>query len=71
MPSIVPLDFTSLLRSREDTHAQLAKTVEDLATCLQIVERGLDTILSVNFRGIIEEDYEESDYSPQHEASLR
>jgi len=65
LPPILPLDLPALLRSRKDTHNQLAKTVEDLSTCLQVVEKGLDDMLGGTFGGIIEEDYEEPDYSPQ------
>jgi len=67
LPTILPLDFPSLLRSRKDTHDQLAKTVEDLSICLQVVEKGLDAMLGGAFGGIVEEDYDEVDYSPQSE----
>jgi hypothetical protein len=67
LPTISPLDIPTLLRSREDTHSQLAKTVEDLSTCLQVVERGFDTILSTAFGGITEEPSEDLSYSPESE----
>jgi hypothetical protein len=59
------LDFSPLLRSREDTHAQLARTVEDLAVCLQVVERGLEAMLRGSFSGIAEEGYEELEHPPK------
>jgi len=41
-----PLDFASLLSSHEGTHAELARTVEELSIWLQLVEHGLSTALT-------------------------
>jgi len=55
-PSITPLDFGPLTHSRDATHAQLGKTVEDLAQWLSVVEAGLTDILDVSHKDIIKEE---------------
>ncbi|KAG8928333.1 hypothetical protein FRC02_007057 [Tulasnella sp. 418] len=43
-PSIRPLDYSALLTS-DDVHAELARSVEELSTWLNVVENGLNTVL--------------------------
>jgi len=44
-PMIHPLDFAALLQSNDAMHAELARTVDDLAQWLGVVEAGLGTLL--------------------------
>ena len=60
-PAIKPLDFAPLTRSHEGTHAQLARTVEDLAQWLSVVEVGLTQMLENVGELTIEEEQEQDD----------
>ncbi|KZT28925.1 hypothetical protein NEOLEDRAFT_1057137 [Neolentinus lepideus HHB14362 ss-1] len=64
-PLIQPLDMFSLMTSHDLTHAQLAKTVDELAAWLQVVEVGLTTMLDRTNQDIIEEEREELVISPE------
>jgi hypothetical protein len=44
-PMIRPLDFGALMSSHDSTHADLARTVDDLVQWLHVVETGLTTVL--------------------------
>jgi len=55
------LDYNALLQSREETHAELARTIDELAQWLQIVETGFTTLLNHVDEGIIEEGSEDGD----------
>lgn len=68
-PVIKPLDFAPLTRSHEGTHAQLAKTVEDLAQWLSVVEVGLTQMLENVGELTIEEEQEQDDAGPVIEKS--
>ena len=59
IPQIRPLDLGSLMGSRDDTHAELAHIVEDLAQWLAVVENGLSDLLGVPAVDTIEEEQEE------------
>lgn len=56
-----PLDFGPLTRSHEDTHSQLARTVEDLAQWLSVVEVGLTQMLENVGELTIEEEQEQDE----------
>lgn len=56
--SIAPLDLVPLTISREATHSQLAKTVEELAQWLSKVELGFTSILDVVHEDVIQEEQE-------------
>lgn len=58
-PSIRPLDFGALMTSHDGTHAELAKTVEDLTQWLSIVEVGLSTMLDFTDEDTIAEEQED------------
>jgi len=56
-----PLDY-SALTSTEATHAELAKTIDDLARCLSVVETGLTGMLdTIYLRDAIEEEGEQEE----------
>lgn len=48
-PVIKPLDLLASAASSAETHAELARTVDDLAKWLTIVETGLSSILEKSF----------------------
>jgi hypothetical protein len=58
-PPIRPLDLGGLMGSRDDTHAELAHIVEDLAQWLAVVENGLSDLLAVPAVDTIEEEQED------------
>lgn len=58
-PPIRPLDLGNLMGSRDDTHAELAHIVEDLAQWLAVVENGLSDLLAVPAVDTIEEEQED------------
>ena len=58
-PPIRSLDLGGLMRSRDDTHAELAHIVEDLAQWLAVVENGLSDLLASPAVDTIEEEQEE------------
>jgi hypothetical protein len=58
-PLIRPLDLGSLMGSRDDTHAELAHIVEDLAQWLVVVENGFSDLLAMPAVDTIEEEQEE------------
>lgn len=60
-PPLQPLDFASLMHSHEATHTQLARTVEDLAQWLSVVEFGLTQMLEKASEDTIEEEQEQED----------
>ena len=66
-PPIRPLDLGNLMGSRDDTHAELAHIVEDLAQWLAVVENGLSDLLAVPAVDTIEE--EQEDLGGYHEVS--
>ena len=45
MPPIRPLDLAPLMHSHELTHAELARTVDELQSWMQVVEAGLAQML--------------------------
>ena len=45
MPPIPPLDLAPLMHSHELTHAELARTVDELQSWMQVVEAGLAQML--------------------------
>jgi len=59
VPPIRPLDLGSLMGSRDDTHAELAHIVEDLAQWLVVVENGLSDLLALPAVDTIEEEQED------------
>ena len=69
-PPLHPLDFAPLMHSHEETHTQLARTVDDLAQWLSVVEIGLTQMLEKASEDTIEEEQEEDplivayDYTP-------
>lgn len=60
-PPLRPLDFAPLMHSHEATHTQLARTVEDLAQWLSVVEFGLTQMLDKASEDTIEEEQEQED----------
>ncbi|KAH9937727.1 Pkinase-domain-containing protein [Amylocystis lapponica] len=60
-PAIRPLDFPQLMHSHEATHVELARTVEDLASWLSVVELGLTQMLDKANQDTIEEEQEQED----------
>ncbi len=60
-PPILPLDLADLMHSHDATHLQLARTVEDLAQWLSVVELGLSQILDKANEDTIEEEQEQED----------
>jgi protein-serine/threonine kinase len=59
-PPLRALNFSNLVQSRDETHAELARTVDDLAAWLQVVEGGLAMLLAPADDDAIEEEDEES-----------
>ena len=59
-PAIPPLDFAALLQSDDLMHAELARTVDDLAQWLGVVEVGLGALLDSG-EDTIEEEAEAED----------
>ncbi|KDQ57543.1 hypothetical protein JAAARDRAFT_95250, partial [Jaapia argillacea MUCL 33604] len=55
-PPIRPLDMEALMVSHEATHAELARTVDELAQWLSVVETGLGHMLDKASEDIIEEE---------------
>lgn len=67
-PPIRPLDLGSLMGSRDDTHAELAHIVEDLAQWLAVVENGLSDLLAAPAVDTIEEEQEDlGGYHDEHD----
>lgn len=60
-PAIRPLDFGRFINSHEGTHSELARTVEDLAQWLSVVEIGLSSILDKAAEHTIEEEQEQEE----------
>ncbi|KAI0085126.1 hypothetical protein BDY19DRAFT_457360 [Irpex rosettiformis] len=60
-PMIRPLDFGAFIHSHEGTHSELARTVEDLAQWLSVVEIGLSSILDKAAEHTIEEEQEQEE----------
>lgn len=60
-PPIRPLEYTSAILSHENTHSELARTVEDLTKWLAVVEVGLIGMLEKVNTDTIEEEQEEFD----------
>jgi len=60
-PAIRPLDFPALMRSHEATHSELARTVEDLASWLSVVELGLVQMLDKATQDTIAEEQEQEE----------
>ncbi|KAL0569807.1 kinase that interacts with cdc31p [Marasmius crinis-equi] len=60
LPILRPVDFSALVTA-ESTHGELARTIDDLAKCLAVVEAGLTGMLEVQntFVGPIEEEQED------------
>ncbi|KAF7973865.1 hypothetical protein HWV62_14076 [Athelia sp. TMB] len=58
-PAVRPLDFGALMISHENTHSELAKTVEDLSQWLSLVEVGLSAMLDFPAEDTIAEEQEE------------
>lgn len=50
-----PFNYNTLLSSREETHAELGRTVDDLVNLLQEVENGLASVLEQTQENTIEE----------------
>lgn len=58
-PPIRPLDFSAFVTSSEETHVELARTVDDLSKWLAVVEGGLAALLERTAgAGVIEEEME-------------
>lgn len=74
-PQIRPLDYLSLI-THESTHAELARTIEDLTQWLSLVEIGLGGILETTHTNTIEEekevasDTEDNYITPMHLGNL-
>lgn len=66
-PAIHPLDFAALLQSNDVMHAELARTVDDLAHWLGVVEVGLGTLLDGG-EDTIEEEAETEDVFSRSQA---
>ena len=62
-PMIRPLDFASLMYSNDAMHAELARSVDDLAQWLNVVEVGLTHMLESAGEPTIEEEQEQEDGS--------
>ena len=60
-PPIRPLDLGTIVETHETTHLELARTVEDLAQWLSVVELGLSQILDNAIENTIEEEQEQED----------
>lgn len=59
LPGIRSLDLGALMNSRDDTHAELARTVDELAQWLSVVETGLSDLLLSPAVDVIEEEQED------------
>jgi hypothetical protein len=59
LPEIRPLNLGELMNSRDETHADLARTVEELAQWLSIVESGLSELLVSPAVDVIQEEQED------------
>jgi hypothetical protein len=57
-PPVRPLNYTALI-THDSTHAELARTVEDLQQWLSVVEIGLVGMLDKVYADTIEEEQEE------------
>lgn len=74
-PQIRPLDYLSLI-THESTHAELARTIEDLTQWLSLVEVGLSGMLETTHNNTIEEekevasDTEDNCIAPMHLGNL-
>lgn len=68
-PIIRPLDFSLLMSSHEATHSELARTVEDLAQWLSVVEFGLSSVLDKAAEHTIEEEQEQEDPPGQNNST--
>jgi protein-serine/threonine kinase len=69
-PQIRPLDYLSLI-THESTHAELARTIEDLTKWLSVVEIGLSGMLETTHTDTIEEEQEvNSDIEDEHATPL-
>ncbi|KAJ7680224.1 Pkinase-domain-containing protein, partial [Mycena polygramma] len=66
-PPVRPLDYTALITS-ESTHAELARTIDDLSQWLSIVESGLGNMLDMTYASTIAEEQEGSTSDPEDEA---
>lgn len=64
-----PLDFAPLVHSHEETHTQLARTVDDLAQWLSVLELGLSQMLDKGGATTIEEEQEQEDASAAYNLS--
>lgn len=62
-PAIRPLDFATLMQSSDAMHAELARTVDELAQWLNVVEVGFTQILDSAVEDTIEEEQEQEDSS--------
>lgn len=60
-PALRPLDFAALTASDDAMHAELARTVDDLAQWLGVVEVGLTQMLETAGEPTIEEEQEQED----------
>ena len=58
-PTVRPLDFVALMSSHDETHAELARIVDDLASWLSVTEQGLTRMLENASEDRIEEEQEE------------
>lgn len=58
-PPLQPLDFGTLMQSHEATHAALARTVDDLAQWLSVVDVGLTHLLDQGSQDTIQEEQEQ------------
>ena len=59
MPPIRPLDLAPLMHSHELTHAELARTVDELQQWMSVVEVGLAQMLDRTTQDTIEEETED------------
>ena len=53
-PEIRPLDFMAFVTSSEETHVELARTVDELSRWLAVVEGGLASVLEKAAAGVEE-----------------
>ena len=58
-PAIRPLDLGPLMHSHETTHAELARTVDELQQWMSVVEAGLAQMLDRTTQDTIEEETED------------
>lgn len=64
VPQIRKLDFSSLMSSHEETHAELEHIVDDLVQWLSIAELGMTRLLERASEDRIEEETEDSENTP-------